>query len=449
MPARRSVRLRLTALYSTLFLVAGAVLLATTYVLVAHGPLPGSPSPPDIDTPTIELPPVEPLASPPVEDLPAADQDGRAAASPAAPPSVTVPSAPDIDAWAESRLDAQRADHLRRLVVGSLVALGLMAVASAALGWTMAGRALRPLATMTATVRHIYADNLDRRLHAAGPDDELKDLADTFDQLLERLDRAFESQRRFVAHASHELRTPLTLERTVLELAATDEDATVESLRAACRQALASTEHQHRLLDALLALARSQRGPDRTAPVDLADVAGHALSDRADGATSRGLRVTATLGPAPLAADPHLMESLVANLVDNAIAHNVPHGWVEVTTHSSAPEAAPGRTGPPSGTVTLRVTNGGPVIPDDRVDDLLQPFRRHAANGERPTGLGLGLPIVTAIATTHGGQVRALARPEGGLDVQVTLPATSPPPPGAPDSGPEPADHVATGTATT
>jgi signal transduction histidine kinase len=373
---RRTVRIRLTLLYGGLFVVSGALLVGLVYLLAAHVPLPGAPPVP---------------AAPPTPDL-----DGSGLPAPPAP------RPPAVDAGG-----APRAVDVQRLLVSSLLALAALSAASLVLGWVVAGRVLRPIATMTAAVRRISVDDLAERLAATGPDDELKELADTFDALLDRLERSFTAQRAFVANASHELRTPLTLQRTTVEVALADRDATAATLRAALQRVLASGEKQERIIEALLVLARSQRGPDRCEEVDLATL----VMEAAEGSP---VRIDCDLVPAPVLGDRELLERLVANLVTNAVVHNVPDGWVRVSTTSAA------------GRVVLSVANSGPVIPPDQVSALLEPFRRlgRARTGHR--GAGLGLSIVAAVVDAHDGGLALDPRPEGGLDVCVTL------------SGPEP-----------
>jgi signal transduction histidine kinase len=290
-------------------------------------------------------------------------------------------------------------------------------VVSVALGWWASGRVLRPLREMTDSARRISEDNLGTRLAFAGPQDELKDLADTLDGLFARIEAAFEAQRRFVANASHELRTPLARSRTLLEVALDDPDATVDSLKAVGRRVLASGEQQERLIDALLVLARSQRGLDRRTQVDLAQVADETTQTGSD-----GLRLERDLSPAPTAGDPRLVRRLVANLVDNAVRHNVPGGWLAV------------RTGVRDGRAVLEVENSGPVVDPHDVPALFEPFRRA---GEprvgRPDGLGVGLSIVSAVAAAHGAQLSTVPRPDGGLRIVVSFPlAMSLPPAGIP-----------------
>ena len=367
---RWTIRLRLTLLYGGLFLTAGALLLAVTYVLVAYAL------------------PLLPVEAPPAPEL----------GGPFVPP--PTPSVPDLS----DQLGRQRAHDLRQFLAASGIALVIMAFVSAWLGWLVSGRALRPLRSMTGTVREISARNLHQRLDRRGPNDEIKDLADTFDGLLGRLEAAFEAQRGFVANASHELRTPLTFERSLLEIALANSDASAAELRATCRRVLAGNQHQERLIEALLTLARSQRGLDRREPLDLSEIAA-ALLDPAQEPP-----VEADLNPAPATGDPRLVERLVANLLDNAVRHNIPGGHVKAWTGTDA------------GRPTVRVTNTGPIIPPDQVDALFEPFRRlDATRTSGRDGLGLGLSIVAAVAAAHEAELSAHPLPQGGLDVKVAF----------------------------
>jgi len=293
------------------------------------------------------------------------------------------------------------------LLTASAVGLTIMVVVSVVLGWLIAGRFLRPLRTITATARDISANNLHRRLGRTGHNDEFTVLAETLDDLFARLESSFESQRRFVANASHELRTPLTAERTLLQVALADPDADSAALRTACLEVLALGESQERLINALLTLAGGEQGLDQRVPFELPVIARTVLLGR----SARGIEVETSLAPATAGGDPSLVESLVANLVDNALRHNVPGGWVRVATSVGE-----------DGRARLRVTNTGPVIPPDEVDRLFEPFQRLGGQRLRHTdGHGLGLAIVRAIATAHGAAVRPKARPEGGLDVEVVF----------------------------
>jgi signal transduction histidine kinase len=300
----------------------------------------------------------------------------------------------------------------REFVVGACIVLVAMIGASVLLGWFAAGRVLRPLRVMTSTTRQISERNLHERLALAGPDDELKDLGDTIDALLGRLEAAFESQRRFVANASHELRTPLMLSQTLLQVALADPAITLGSLRAACQEAVDAGKDQAQLIDALLTLARSHRGLDHREPVDLRGVVNDALKAHEPSAAVRGLQVDATLDDAMVPGDARLISRLASNLVDNAIRYNITGGRVEVKLAASTTEA------------TLTVTNTGPPVPPDQVSRLLEPFQRAAPDRTAsPNGLGLGLSIVADVAEAHGARLEVRSRPEGGLTVTVSFPA--------------------------
>lgn len=308
--------------------------------------------------------------------------------------------------------NARFVTNLPEVLLYSAVGLAVLAVASVALGWLVADRALRPLRVITAAARAISASSLDERLNLAGGYDEFRELADTLNRLFARLEAAFESQRHFVANASHELRTPLTAERTVLQVALADPNASVESLRAACEQLLQLGEEQERLVNALLTLATGQSGLRHREPFDLAEVTARVVTDRQPGAARLGVSVATSLDPAIVTGDPSLVESLVANLVDNAVRHNVPDGQVQVTT------------GTHSGLTCLSVANTGPVIPQGEVGRLLEPFQQLASERTRHEGEGghgLGLAIIAAVAGAHDAGLAVRARPEGGLDVTVTF----------------------------
>ena len=302
---------------------------------------------------------------------------------------------------------ADALSNLRRLYA---VALGAMTGLSVLLGWAMAGRVLRPLQRITATAKRVSQDNLDERIALGGPRDELKELADTFDGMLERLSGAFASQRRFVANASHELRTPLTVIRTELDVTLADPHATNADLRAMGETVRDATLATERLIQALLTLARSEGGVIRRDAVDLADCARTAVRQAGAEASARGLDMQATLDPAPVRGDRRLLERLVANLVENAVRHNVDGGTVEVRTASAA------------GRSTVEVRNDGPAVPPDAVASLLEPFQR-LDRGAPGDGVGLGLSIVRSVAEAHGGSVELRARPSGGLVARVSLPA--------------------------
>jgi signal transduction histidine kinase len=355
----------MTLLYAGVFFVAGALLLSVSYALVRNN-----------------------LTDPAnLRSLPA-------------------------DRW-DYNITAQHeiaADALHRLRTQYAIALAAMTGLSVLLGWAVAGRVLRPLQRITATAQRVSQDNLDERIGLQGPRDELKELADTFDGMLERLSGAFASQRRFVANASHELRTPLTVIRTELEVALADPDATTGELRAMAETVRDATLATERLIQALLTLARSDAGVSRRDPVDLADGARLAIEQAAAEADGRRLEVRSALEPAPVRGDRRLLDRLVANLVENAVRHNRDGGAVEVRTASVA------------GRSTVEVRNDGEVVPPEAVPSLLEPFQR-LDRGARGDGVGLGLSIVRSVAEAHGGSVELRARPSGGLVVRVSMPA--------------------------
>jgi signal transduction histidine kinase len=302
--------------------------------------------------------------------------------------------------------------NLPGVLLYSCIALAVLAVASTAVGWLVADRALRPLRVITAAARATSASTLNERLSLAGSYDEFRDLSDTLDGLFARLEAAFTSQRHFVANASHELRTPLTAERTVLQVALADPAADAQSLRAACQQSLELGRQQERLIDALLTLATSQRGLRNREPFDLGEVTARVVSGRRPLAEGLGVRVDTSLAPAIVTGDPSLAESLVANLVDNAIRHNVADGQVQVTTGTQA------------GRACLSVANSGPVIAPDAVGHLFEPFRQlHGERTRHGGGHGLGLAIVSAVASAHDASLAVRTRPDGGLDITVTFPS--------------------------
>lgn len=359
------MRLRLTLIYGALFLASGAGLLAITYLLVASHPFPPRPS------------------------------------HQTAPPVYLAP--------------VLRAAELNQLLGESGIALAIMTVVSAALGWLVASRMLRPLQTMARTTQRISEKNLHERFGLHGSPSELKDLGDTLDDLLARLEAAFDAQRRFIANASHELRTPLALSRTLLEDPLTDPAATIDSFRSACQEALAAGEQQEQLIEALLTLARSQRGLDGRSPVDLGAIASNELRARQADATARSVHLSAAIRPTCLLGEARLIERMVSNLIDNALRYNMPGGHVKLTT------------GVQAGQAILTVTNTGPQVPAAAIERLFQPFQRLADDrtGERD-GLGLGLSIVAAIAQAHGADLAVQPAPGGGLDITVTFPAPEP-----------------------
>lgn len=305
----------------------------------------------------------------------------------------------------------QLADNARVLLTAWFV-LALTALISIPLGWFASGRMLRPLRQMTARTRTISAGNLHERLALTGPADEFKELGDTLDQLLARLEASFEAQRRFVANASHELRTPLAVERTLIQVALADPDVSIGTLRATCEELLAAGREQEQLLDALLALAAGEHGIDRSEPIDLAQVAGPVVRTAELQAKHAEVELSSELSSAPMTGDGALLERLIANLVDNAVHHNHPGGTVTVRTSSE------------DGRAVLSVTNSGPMVETSQVEHLFEPFQRGAGRVAAQEGHhGLGLSIVRAIAVTHGAKISAVPNPGGGLSVTVTFPA--------------------------
>jgi signal transduction histidine kinase len=391
-----TIRLRLTLAYGGLFLCSAAALLTITYVLVNHQ-----------YTRSFFISSghsaVVQFQSSGVIKKGALNQN--AFAVPVGPNAVAGSRKVAIAA-AQGQSDAA----LHQLLLDSTLALALMAVLSLWLGWVVAGRALRPLRTITDTARDISASNLHRRLDLEGPDDELKQLGTTVDGLLARLETSFEAQRQFVANASHELRTPLTLERTLLELALSDPNASIESYRHTCQQLLAVGEQQERLIEALLTLSRSQRGLDDHQPVDLAAITATAAA----AADHAGLALQTTIRPAHTTGNPRLVERLVANLLNNAIHHNVDGGQIELATDTR------------DGHAVLTVANTGPKIPAGELDRIFQPFQRlDTTRMSGAGGLGLGLSIVRAIADAHDATVDTTAPADGGLHVEISFPAAA------------------------
>jgi len=395
------VRLQLTLLYGGLFLLAGAALLAVNYALVrSRFTLPFQ----------VEVSP--PGTQPPVG--PGPGQGVGLLLITRVGEGDVIASAPSPGALQAVR-DKLQAAALSQLLTQSGIALGLMALVSVGLGWLVAGRVLRPLQAITATARRLEGSNLHERINLQGPEDELKELADTFDQMLARLDTAFETQRRFVANASHELRTPLAITRTEVDVALADRDASPAELRAMAERVREASQRSERLIEGLLTLARSERQLRAGEPVDLSLAAADALSVARPEADRLGLRVSSVLGGAPVAGDRALLERLVANLVENAVRHNVAGGWLEVDT------------GLAGGRAVARVANGGRPIPPEQVAGLFEPFRR--LGGDRTgsdRGAGLGLSIVRSVAAAHGGTASARAIPGGGLEVTVEVPAARP-----------------------
>ena len=308
--------------------------------------------------------------------------------------------------------DQLRAEALERVLRQGLLALLLLGTLGVAVSYYLAGRVLQPLQDITAAAQRLSAERLDARIALSGPDDELKELADTFDDMLGRLEAAFEAQRRFVADASHELRTPLAVMRTEVEVALADPAASADDLRAAALVVRDATVRADRLVDSLLLLAQSERmaGPAVRERVELPELAAQALAAVAGEVQERGLQVATSYGAGGVLGDRGLLERLAGNLVENAVRHNVAGGWLRVDT------------GTVEGRARLEVSNSGAVLAAEEVEGLFEPFRRHGTARTARRGAGLGLAIARALAELHGGVVAAAARPDGGLTVTVDLP---------------------------
>jgi signal transduction histidine kinase len=397
-PARLTIRGRLTLVYGGLFLLAGILLLGVTYVLVSHQ-LTGGGSV--------------------LEYHGSNSSSGQPTASP--PPDSGANSSPPRDqSFVNQVADYTRDNALHTLLTQGGIALAVVGAAATAFGWLIAGRLLHPLHQMTETARRIAdAPAADRGLHERialdGPQDELKELADTFDIMLARLDQSFDGQRRFIANASHELRTPLTLNRALLEVAVYRTAASPE-VRQLGETLLEINARHERLIEGLLLLARSERETLDRSFVDLADIVEHVAAQTSPGKAT----IHAEPGHAPTTGNSVLLERLVQNLVEHGVRHNIPDdGWVRITSDTR-----------PDGSAVLRVSNTGPVVPRYEIPSLFEPFRRLGADRLSATspGAGLGLSIVQAVARAHGGDVYAEPRDGGGLVVTVTLPRPRFPP---------------------
>jgi signal transduction histidine kinase len=314
-------------------------------------------------------------------------------------------------------------NHLGRSAVDyllhtGLVYFGIIVVIGTTGGYLLAKQALRPIAKLTRTAQQLSTENLNQRIDLGGPDDELRELADTFDEMLGRLDAAFDSQRLFVANASHELRTPLSVIRTELEVTMADPNADVAELRRMGDVVASAAERAQRLVESLLTLATLQavgRGDlEVSEPVDLARLVPGVLSAVETEVKEKDITVETDLERAATSGDPRLLERLIGNLVENAIRHNVPGGWLRVTTGESDEQA------------WLHVANGGTVIPPADVDTLFEPFRRGGRLRTATRGAGLGLAIVRLIVDAHHGRLQAAAPPFGGLAIRIELPRHSP-----------------------
>jgi signal transduction histidine kinase len=380
-----SARSRLTLVYMSLFAVGGAALVSITYLLVAQA-LQGT------TTPAVP----QQMEAAISKCVLAAQGPGGSAID-----QCSALYANGVQAGAE----AQRNSTLAQLLTDSLFSLAGVTLLATVAGWMVAGRILQPVHRLTTAARAASEQNLSQRINLQGPRDELRDLADTFDIMLERLERAFTSQRQFIANASHELRTPLTVMRTSIDVVLAKPEPTRKELVSMTIEVRHAVDHAARLIDALLLLARNDQARAVTEPLDLAAVAEDVLEGRA----TDGIRMITNLDHAPVIGDAVLLERLVFNLLDNAERYNRAGGTVEVST--SADDA----------TSVLRVVNTGAVVPADMVERLFLPFTR-VDDRTRHDGFGLGLALVSSIATMHGGTVQGTAVPTGGLDISIHIP---------------------------
>ncbi len=381
-----SARSRLTLLYMSLFALGGAALVAITYVLVVHT------LHPSVNT-----------------AIPRATRRAIAGCitavhSHGGPGSMQKCAALYV-IGVQAGVAAQRNTTANHLLSYLLLGLAAMTLLAAVAGWGLAGRILRPVQRLTAAARAASEKDLSQRIGLQGPRDELRELADTFDNMLARLDHAFASQRQFIANASHELRTPLTVMRTAIDVVLGKPQPTLEELVSMAGEVRQAVNHSERLIEVLLILARGEQAREFREPLDLAAV----VEDALDGRTANGITRTVTLDEAPVTGDGVLLERLVANLLDNAELYNVAGGTVEVSTTTD------------NGESVVRITNTGHVIPPDQVERLLLPFTR-LDDRTRHRGFGLGLALVSSIATVHNGTVHATAVATGGLDLTVRLP---------------------------
>lgn len=382
---RPTIRIRLTLLYGGMFLIAGILLLSIIYLLAAQALHIGS-------------------------ELPFRVVEGKVTSDICTfPPG--PPSAEAANRAMNACVNEQRQHALDDLLRRSLFALLGLSIIAFAFGYAMAGRVLSPLGKITRTARNVAGTDLSRRIELDGPDDELKELADTFDDMLDRLERAFTAQQRFVANASHELRTPLAINRTLLEVQLSDPGAPAE-LHQLGRTLLATNERSEQLVEGLLLLARSDNQIVERKAVDLSEVASRAIEQVRAEAEAKGVEVRGERAPAVVQGNGVLLERIALNLVQNAVRYNVPEdGWVEVTTEAQ------------HGQAVLVVSNTGPVVPAYEIDNLFEPFRRlrqERTGSDR--GVGLGLSIARSVARAHGGRIIAEPREGGGLVMRVTLP---------------------------
>ncbi|MET0133469.1 MAG: ATP-binding protein [Kibdelosporangium sp.] len=393
LPRNWTIRGRLTAIYGGLFFAAGATLLALTYLLVWQ----------ILNSRASPLPQTDAMRAALL----------RMGGLPLGPNGESV-SIEQLAASIQQAQDQQRQQVLDSLLTQGIVALVAVGLVAAALGWLLARRALQPVHRITETAKRITASDtrgLHERIALTGPRDEVTELAQTFNAMLERLDRSFDGQHRFIANASHEMRTPLAVKRALIEVTITRPNTSPDA-RQLGESLLEINARHERLIDGLLTLADSETELSDRSRVDLSDVVGHVLHQLSGTAKDTGVTIEpATLADSPVAGDAVLLERLTQNLVENAIRHNHRDGWLAVATASDDAWS------------TVTVSNTGPLVRPYEIEILFQPFRRLERErnaGER--GFGLGLSIARAISRAHGGDITAVPRQDGGLEVTVRLP---------------------------
>jgi signal transduction histidine kinase len=396
------VRTRLTLLYAVLFLLAGASLLALTYALLASRLPASTHASGSTRAPAI----CKQLLAQSAKNL--AAPSGKISVA-KAPNSLTAKCKAAFQAVARAASQNQRQRTLDSLLVASLIGLGVITILSAGHGWLLSGKALGPVRRITETARRASAAHLGERLALSGPQDELQELADTFDEMLERLDQAFASQKRFVANAAHELRTPLTVMRTSIDVTLSKPTRTPKQLEAMAAKIRRSIDRAEATIDALLTLASTESAPAGAEIVDLATAAEDALDTASPSIAEHDLRVDAELEPATTSGDSVLLERMIANLVDNAVRHNEPHGWIRV------------QTGVRNAHAVFEIANSGPRVPEEMIPSLFEPFGRAEQRLNPRDGVGLGLSIAQAIGLAHGASLVAHSQPDGGLTVTVAL----------------------------
>jgi signal transduction histidine kinase len=421
-----TIRLKLTLWCGGLFLLAGALLIAVNYFMVRDSLTlaPGKAREVIAERYHIRPTDLEPGSLPGQPGGPPPPQPGQVR-----PPQPWGPPPPELSIngvsmtrMLEEALRELRDEAIHQLWTKSLIALGIIAVIMFGLAWLIAGRMLRPVHAITSTARRLSGSTLNERIALKGPRDELKELADTFDEMLGRLDTAFTAQKEFVANASHELRTPLTIIRAEIDVALSDPEVSREELQEMGEAVTDAVDRSENLIEGLLTLAQADRAPSHTF-LDLAEITANEVAVTSGEADAMGLRLELDLQPAPIMGERSLIERMVGNLLENAVRHNQPEGWFSVKTSLTGDRAI------------LEVANGGPVVSPEETGRLFDRFYRPDKSRSRKTGgFGLGLSIVKSVASAHGGSVHLEAPKTGGLRITVSLPATKVTPAASPAS---------------